>query len=132
MKRSPDAQRRLRLDEQTLALYEQLVNDDDDERALSTLAESVTADSLPELKAALREALGNVGDLERAYALCTEAVKKNPRSGPLQMQLGELAVALDQSAEAAAHFEKAQELGEESADLYQLWGACEVALNNRA
>jgi tetratricopeptide (TPR) repeat protein len=125
-----DRRARYAVDEQTLKLFEQLVNNDQDEQALKLLAESVTTDSHPELRATLKEALGNIGDIDRAYDVCLDALKKNGKSGPLLFQLGELAVALDKTEEACTHFKDAQAAGEETVDLYQLWGASELALGN--
>jgi tetratricopeptide (TPR) repeat protein len=125
-----DQQTRFKVDEQTLQLFEQLVNEDQDEQALKLLAEAVTATSHPELRSTLKEALSNVGDIERAYDICLQSAQKNQASGPLLFQLGELAVALDKAAEACAHFHDAQLAGEETVDLYQLWGASELSLGN--
>ncbi|MCC6809202.1 MAG: tetratricopeptide repeat protein [Deltaproteobacteria bacterium] len=127
-----DQSTRFRVDEQTLQLFEQLCNDDQDEQALRLLAEAVTGVSHPELRATLKEALSNVGDIDRAYEICLSSAQKNQGSGPLLFQLGELAVALDKTAEACAHFKDAQQAGEETVDLYQLWGASELALGNIA
>ncbi len=132
MAHRPKQPDRFARDERTLELFEQLTNDDQDERALALLAESVRGDSHPELRAALRESLSAVGDPERAYELCLGALEQNPKSGPLLFQLGELAVALDKSEEGAKHFGDAQSAGEENPDLYQLWGACEIALGREA
>lgn len=125
-----DQKTRFRVDEQTLQLFEQLVNDDQDEQALKVLAEAVTGASHPELRNTLKEALANVGDIDRAYEICLQCSEKNKDSGPLLFQLGELAVALDKTAEACEHFQHAQQAGEETVDLYQLWGASELALGN--
>ncbi len=115
-------------DKRTLSRYEQLVDEDDEVQALSVLAEAVRENALPELLVTFKAALAAFPDSEAAYQSCLKAAEKNDKSGPLQMSLGELAVSLDRAAEAIDHFEKAQELGESGADLYQLWAGASVSI----
>lgn len=117
-------------DEQVLARFEKLIDDQDEVAALECLASAIHQDSHPDLDETFADCLNQFPDTDNAFAVLQRCSQKNTESAPLFVALGELAVALDHPADALLAFERAETLGAATAEMYQLWGASVIALGD--